>query len=101
MKRDAINFEEEKVLAFFRKILIPTLPGTISISAVTAIVGIFIGHDAGADGVAVVNIVVPIYLLVSGIGLMVGVGCSVVAFYFYLLADVVGGEGYLVGDAGC
>lgn len=79
MKRDAINFEEERVPVLFRKILIPTLLGTISISAVTAIDGIFIGHGVGADGVAAVNIVVPIYQLISGIGLMVGAGCSVVA----------------------
>jgi len=33
----------------------------------------------GADGVAAVNIVVPIYQIMSGIGLMIGAGCSVVA----------------------
>jgi len=55
------------------------LLGTISISAVTAIDGIFVGHGVGADGVAAVNIVVPIYQIMSGIGLMIGAGCSVVA----------------------
>ncbi len=79
MKRDAINFKNEPVAVLFRRILIPTLLGTISISAVTAIDGIFIGHGVGADGVAAVNIVVPIYLLMSGIGIMIGTGCSVVS----------------------
>lgn len=79
MNRDAINFETERTSVLFRKILIPTLLGCISISAVTAIDGIFIGHGVGADGVAAVNIVVPIYQIMSGIGLMVGAGCSVVA----------------------
>ena len=79
MKRDAIDFERDRVSALFRKLLIPTLLGTISISAVTAIDGIFVGHGVGADGVAAVNIVVPIYQIMSGIGLMIGAGCSVVA----------------------
>lgn len=78
MKRDAIDFEHERVSVLFRKILIPTLLGTISISAVTAIDGIFVGHGVGANGVAAVNIVVPIYQIMSGVGLMIGVGCSVV-----------------------
>lgn len=79
MKRDTIDFERDRVSALFRKLLIPTLLGTISISAVTAVDGIFVGHGVGADGVAAVNIVVPIYQIMSGIGLMIGAGCSVVA----------------------
>ena len=79
MERDAIDFEKERVPVLFRKLLIPTLLGTISISAVTAIDGIFVGHGVGADGVAAVNIVVPIYQIISGLGLMMGTGCSVVA----------------------
>lgn len=79
MKRDVIDFEKEKVSTLFRKLLIPTLWGTISMCAVTAIDGIFVGHGVGADGVAAVNIVVPIYQIMSGIGLMIGAGCSVAA----------------------
>lgn len=79
MKRDAIDFERDRVSILFRKLLIPTLLGTIAMSAVTAIDGIFVGHGVGANGVAAVNIVVPIYQIISGIGLMVGAGCSVVA----------------------
>ena len=79
MKRDVIDFEKDRVSALFRKLLIPTLLGTISMSAVTAVDGIFVGHGVGADGVAAVNIVVPIYQIMSGIGLMIGAGCSVVA----------------------
>lgn len=79
MKRDAIDFENEKISSLFRKLLIPTLWGTISICAVTAIDGIFVGHGVGADGVAAINIFVPIYQIMSGLGLMIGVGCSVVS----------------------
>lgn len=79
MNRDAINFETEKVSVLFRKLLIPTLLGSLSISAVTAIDGIFVGHGVGASGVAAVNIAVPIYQIMSALGLTMGVGCSVVA----------------------
>ena len=79
MNRDTIDFENGRVGTLFRRILIPTLLGSLAISAVTAIDGIFIGHGVGADGVAAVNIVVPIYQIMSGLGLMVGAGCSVVS----------------------
>lgn len=79
MERNAINFESEKVSTLFRKLLIPTLLGAVALCIVTAIDGIFIGHGVGADGVAAVNIILPIYQIMSGIGLMVGAGCSVVA----------------------
>lgn len=79
MKRDAIDFQNDKVSTLFRRLLIPTLLGTLAISAMTAIDGIVIGHGVGAEGVAAVNIIVPVYQIVSGIGLMIGAGCSVVA----------------------
>ncbi|MBR3977871.1 MAG: polysaccharide biosynthesis C-terminal domain-containing protein [Bacteroidaceae bacterium] len=79
MKRDAINFENDKVSVLFRKMLVPTLLGTVCLSAVTAIDGILVGHGVGSGGVAAVNIVVPIYQIMSGFGLMIGAGCSVAA----------------------
>ena len=79
MKRDAIDFENGKVSFLFRKLLIPTLLGTLAMSAVTAIDGIFVGHGVGADGVAAVNIAVPMYQIMAGLGLMIGAGCSVVS----------------------
>lgn len=79
MKRDAINFESDKVSVLFRKMLVPTLLGTVCLSAVTAIDGILVGHGVGSGGVAAVNIVVPIYQIMSGLGLMIGAGCSVAA----------------------
>ena len=68
-----------EVRIVFRKLLIPTLLGSIALSAVTVIDGIFVGHGVGADGVAAINIVAPIYLIMSGLGLMIGSGCSVLA----------------------
>ena len=48
-------------------------------SAVTAIDGIFVGHGVGSDRIAAVNICIPLLMIFTGIGLMAGVGSSVVA----------------------
>ena len=79
MNRDAIDFERESVFTLFRKLLIPTLLGSTALSAVSAIDGIFVGHGVGAEGVAAVNIVAPIYQVMAGLGFMIGAGCSVVS----------------------
>ena len=71
MKRDVIDFENGEVSTLFRRLLIPTLLGTLAMSAMTAIDGIIVGHGVGAIGVAAVNIVVPIYQIMSGLALMV------------------------------
>lgn len=78
MAKDAIDFKNAQVSTLYRKLLIPILLGTLSMSAMVAIDGIFVGHGVGSDGVAAVNIVTPVYQLFSGIGLMIGAGCSVV-----------------------
>ena len=61
-----------------QSLAIPTLIGTIAISTVTVVDGIFVGYGVGPDGVAAVNISAPICELMSGIGIMMGIGCSVV-----------------------
>ena len=78
MNRDAIDFENGKISRLFRKLFFPTLIGSLSIAAMTAIDGIFVGRGVGSDGVAAINIAAPIWMLFAGFGLMMGVGCSVV-----------------------
>lgn len=79
MKRDAIELSTLNVFTLFRKYFIPTLFGMLSMSAVTAIDGIFVGRGVGSDGIAAVNISIPLLMLFTGVGLMIGAGCSVVA----------------------
>lgn len=79
MKRDAIDLSTLNVFTLFKKYFVPTLLGMLSMSAVTAIDGIFVGHGVGSDGIAAVNICIPLLMLFTGVGLMVGAGCSVVA----------------------
>lgn len=79
MQRDAIDLGSVNVFKLFSKYFIPTLLGMLSISAVTAIDGIFVGHGVGSDGVAAINICIPVLMLLMGVALMLGAGCSVVA----------------------
>ena len=79
MKRDAIDLGKLNVFALFRKYFIPTLFGMLSMSVVTAAEGVFVGHGIGSDGIAAINICIPVLMLFTGVGLMFGAGASVVA----------------------
>lgn len=79
MQRDAIDLGRVGIPRLFRIYLVPTLVGMLSMCAVTAIDGIFIGHGVGSDGLAAVNICYAPILALMGIGLMLGMGASVVS----------------------
>lgn len=79
MERDSIDLGKEGVFRLFRQYFIPTLFGMLCLSAVTTIDGIFVGHGVGSDGIAAVNLCIPVFMIFMGIGMMVGAGCSVVA----------------------
>lgn len=77
--KDSIDLGTLNVSALFRRYFVPTLFGMLSISAVTVADGIFVGRGVGSDGIAAVNICIPLLMVFQGIGLMAGVGASVVA----------------------
>lgn len=79
MERDALDLGTLRVGTLFRKLFVPTLLGMVSMSAVAVVDGIFVGHGVGSDGIAAVNICIPLLMIFTGIGLMAGVGSSVVA----------------------
>lgn len=77
--KDEIDFGTAPLGKLFAKIFIPTLLGMVFGAALNIADGIFVGKGVGSDGLAAINIVAPMYLLSSGLGLMFGVGASVVA----------------------
>ena len=79
MQRYAIDFGSDNIPKLFGKMLMPTLLGMLCISLMTIIDGVFIGHGVGSDALAAVNIFSPFWLLMTAIGLMLGIGCSVVS----------------------
>ena len=79
MRRDAIDFGSDNISKLFGKMLMPTLLGMLCMSVMTVIDGVFIGHGVGSDALAAVNIFSPFWLLMTAIGMMLGIGCSVVS----------------------
>ncbi|MBR5476871.1 MAG: MATE family efflux transporter [Bacteroidaceae bacterium] len=77
--RDDIDFGTTNISRLFTKMFIPTLLGMVSWSLLTVIDGIFVGHGVGSSGIAAINICYPIFLVLTGFALMVGMGASVVA----------------------
>lgn len=79
LDRDKIDFGTGRIGCIFRALLFPTLIGMVFNTALTIIDGIFVGQGVGADGIAAVNIAAPMFMVVTGIGLMLGIGASVIA----------------------
>lgn len=75
----SLDFERMPVPTLFKKLFFPTLLGMLSVSAVTTVDGIFVGHGVGSDGIAAINLCIPLLMALTGMGLMVGVGCSVIS----------------------
>lgn len=79
MQRDSIDLGTVKIPRLFRLYLIPTLLGMLSLCAVTATDGIFVGRGVGSDALAAVNICIAPTMVIMGICMMLGVGASVVS----------------------
>lgn len=77
--RDSLDFSTEPVGKLFRRMFLPTLIGMVSMVVLNITDGAFVGHGVGSDALAAVNIVAPLFLIMAGIGLMFGIGSSVVA----------------------
>lgn len=77
--RDDIDFGKVKVQRLFTKIFVPTLLGMVSWALLTVVDGIFVGWGIGSNGIAAINISYPVFMLLTGFALMVGMGVSVVA----------------------
>lgn len=74
-----IDLGKEPTGRLFRQYFVPTLLGMLSLCVVTAADGVFVGQGIGSEAVAAVNIVWAPMMFMVGIGLMLGIGCSVVA----------------------
>lgn len=79
MRRDSIDFANEPVRKLFGQLLLPTLLGMMSIVVLNITDGAFVGRGVGANGLASVNIAAPIFTFITGLGMMLGCGCSIVA----------------------
>ena len=78
MNQDNIDFGTGKINSIFRAMFFPTLIGMLFNSALNICDGMFVGHGVGSNALAAINIVAPLFLLCAGIGLMFGIGASVI-----------------------
>ena len=79
LMKDSIDFGSMDIPKLFRKLLIPYRAGMIFLGRVRHYGRIFVGRGIGSDALAAVNITAPLFLISTGVGLMFGVGASVVA----------------------
>ena len=77
--RDAIDFAKDPVRKIFARMFLPTLIGMVSMVVLNITDGAFVGHGVSSDALAAVNIVAPLFMIAGAVGLMFGIGSSVVA----------------------
>ena len=77
--RDNIDFREGGIRHLFGSLFVPTLLGMLFNIAFMLTDGVFVGHGVGPHGLASVNLIAPIMMLINGTGAMLGIGASVVA----------------------
>ena len=78
MERDKLDFGNGKIGQLFRAMFFPTLIGMAFNSALNICDGMFVGHGVGSNALAAINIVAPLFLICAGLGLMFGIGASVI-----------------------
>jgi putative MATE family efflux protein len=76
---EQIDFKGTKIFELFFKMFIPTLLGMVFVTSLVVCDGIFVGRGIGSDALAAVNISMPLFMIATGIGLMFGMGASVIA----------------------
>lgn len=74
-----LDFGGGNIPKLFRILFFPTLAAMVFDALFVIIDGIFIGHGVGPAGIAAISIVSPLFSVVSGTGLMFGIGASVAA----------------------
>ncbi len=77
--RDDIDFGNADIPKLFKKLLIPTLWGMFSTALFIITDGIFVGKGIGNNALAAINIVAPFFSVAISIGLMLGMGGSILA----------------------
>ena len=77
--RDNIDFGESDIKKLFGQLFFPTLFGMLFSMAFVLTDGIFVGHGIGPYGLASVNLIGPIMMIINGLGMMFGIGTSVVS----------------------
>lgn len=74
-----MDLGKDNITRLFLRYLLTTLAGMVFSSVFVVADGIMVGSGVGADGLAAVNLISPLFTLSTGLGLMFGMGGSVLA----------------------
>ena len=74
-----MDLGKDKISGLFLKFLFPTIAGMIFSSIFVVVDGVMVGKGIGSEGLAGVNLISPLFTLSAGLGLMFGMGGSVLA----------------------
>ena len=83
-----MDFANDNIGTLFRKMFMPTLLGMLSMVVLNLADGAFVGHGAGTEALAAINIAAPIFDIMIGIGIMFGIGASVISSIHLSKGDV-------------
>ncbi len=78
-KRVSLDLGKTKVTRLFAEYFFPTLLSLLFSAILNVTDGVFVGRGVGSDALAAINIAAPVFMIATGIGLMLGSGLSVVA----------------------
>lgn len=78
MNKEKMDFGKGDIRRLFGAMFFPTLIGMVFNSALNICDGMFVGHGVGSNALAAINIVAPLFLICTGVGLMFGIGASVI-----------------------
>ena len=73
---NAASMKSQPIGKLFWRYTLPAVMGMVVQGVYTLVDAIFIGHAVGAEGLAAVNMAWPIFALIIGLGLMLGIGAS-------------------------
>ena len=79
MSKLKMDYAGGSIGKLFIKQLVPNILGMVFGALFIIVDGIFVGNGLGSDALAAINIVVPIFTVMTGIGLMFGMGAAIIA----------------------
>lgn len=79
MSTAKIDYEKTSVKKLFIKQLVPSVLGMAFTALFVITDGIFVGRGIGSDALAAVNIIAPLFTIMTGVGLMFGMGAAILS----------------------
>ncbi|MCM1989435.1 MATE family efflux transporter [Oceanirhabdus seepicola] len=78
-KKTHVDLGNDKIVKIFLNYAIPSILAMLAESTAGLVDSIFIGRYVGAEGLSAITLIMPILMLLAGIGTMVGIGGTTLA----------------------